>query len=135
MAAQALGTVRNDRGRDALIGMTRSQDSTDRRMAAVNLRSYEHDDRASQRLVELIRDPDVSVAYTAIDAVSSTPDATSALSSVVRNAGMSYQLRMRAANALRGTSRLDPSTKAMIESFENSVPAEENYNSYSRDYE
>jgi HEAT repeat protein len=130
MAAQALGTVRNDRGRDALIGMTRSQESSDRRMAALNLRSYENDDRAAQRLVELMRDPDMSVAYTAIDAVSNTSDATSALGSLVRNSSMSYQLRWRAANALRNTGRMDSSTKAMVEAFEASIPSDENLYDY-----
>ncbi len=130
MAAQALGTVRNERGRDALIGMTRSQDSSDRRLAAMNLRSYENDDRATQRLVELMRDTDQSVAFTAIDAVSNSPDAASALGSVLRNSNMSYQLRWRAANALRGTDRLDAQTRSAIEAFEASIPSDVNIYDY-----
>ncbi|NVB82635.1 MAG: hypothetical protein HOV81_29925 [Kofleriaceae bacterium] len=129
-AAQALGTVQSERGRDALLGMTRSADSSDRRLAAMNLRSYGKDDRAAQRLVELLRDPDTSVAYTAIDAVSYSDDATNALGSVVRNTGMTYQLRWRAANALRNNGRLDQSTKAMIEAFESSIPQDVNIYDY-----
>jgi HEAT repeat protein len=125
-AAQALGSVQSDRGRDALLGMTRSGDGSDRRLAAMNLRMYANDDRATQRLVELVRDPDASVAYTAIDAISNSDDATSALGSVVRNTSLTYQLRWRAANALRSNGRLDQSTRAMIESFEASIPSDLN---------
>jgi HEAT repeat protein len=117
IAAHALGSVGTLQARGLLIGMSRSAAPDDRRMAAATLRRFEDPD-STRRLIELVRDPDASVAYTAIDGVSGRTEAVSALRALVLDANASHSSRRNAASALSSRGHTDPAIDELLASYE-----------------
>ena len=112
-AVRALGQAGTQQARDMIINLTRSGDVDDRRAAVTTLRRFD-DQNTTRRLTELIRDPDPSVAYGAIDAVADRPESQSAIRSLVADANVPFSTRREAAQSLSYRGVTDPTIEALL---------------------
>jgi hypothetical protein len=88
-------------------------------VAAINGLSSIDDTKASAQLAALMRDPDLSVAQTAINAsYNGGPEVDQALTGIVNDPGASAELRAAAAGQLRNRgARLDAATEQVVTRF------------------
>lgn len=98
-AARTLGSLASPKARDLLINMSRSADTDDRIAAVSSLRRYDDAD-ATRRLTELMRDPNGSISYTAIDALADRSDAQPAIRAYLNDPSISRDLRRQAAQIM-----------------------------------
>lgn len=106
-AARALGQLGTPKARELLIGMTRSADAEDRKAAVTSLRRFEDAD-STRRLTELLRDPEESVSYSAINAVAERSDALPVLRGYMTDSGVAFDQRRHAAQVLTYRGVSDP---------------------------
>jgi len=114
-AIRTLGTMGTAQARELIVGMSRSHDTDDRRAAAANLRRFD-DTNATRRLTEMIRDPDPTVAYSAIDAVADRPEAQTAIRALVGDTNVPYYTRREAAQLLSYRGVTDATIDAVLSS-------------------
>ncbi|HEY5923955.1 MAG TPA: HEAT repeat domain-containing protein [Kofleriaceae bacterium] len=115
-ALRTLGTLGTTQARELIVGASRSTLTEDRRQAAATLRRFD-DQNSTRRLTELIRDPEASVAYVAIDAVSERPEAQPALRALVGDNNVSRSIRREAAQALSYRGVTDPTIEELLASY------------------
>jgi HEAT repeat protein len=113
-AVRALGQTGTAQARDIVVNLSRSGDVEDRRAAVGTLRRFD-DANATRRLTELLRDPDPSVAYGAIDAAADRPEAMAAIRSLVADANVPFSTRREAAQSLSYRGVTDPTVEALLE--------------------
>jgi HEAT repeat protein len=110
-AARALGRLGGDRANRALLDLTHSSDSHDRLNAVQNLADT-GDPNTIWRVKDLVRsDPSATVSNYAAYALASRLGGVDALASVVHDASVPYEARMRAASALVDYGVADPSVR------------------------
>ncbi|HEY5944194.1 MAG TPA: HEAT repeat domain-containing protein, partial [Kofleriaceae bacterium] len=114
-AVRTLGSMGTEKARDVIVGLSRSGNVDDRRAAVANLRRFE-DQGTTRRLMELMRDPDPSVAYTAIDASAERPEAQSALRGLLSDPSVPRSVRRDAAQSLSYRGVTDPSIDSLLTS-------------------
>jgi HEAT repeat protein len=112
-AVRALGQSGTAQARDMIVNLSRSSDVDDRRAAVTTLRRFE-DQNTTRRLTELIRDPDPSVAYGAIDAAAERPEAMSAIRSLVLDANVPFSTRREAAQSLSYRGVTDSTIESLL---------------------
>jgi HEAT repeat protein len=114
-ALSSLGQVGSDRAQQAILDATRSSKPEDR-IAAISGLSSIDDPRATTQLAQLMRDPDLSVAQSAIgSSYNGGPEVDRALTGIVNDAGANADLRATAASQLRNRgSELDAATEAAV---------------------
>lgn len=113
-AVRALGQTGTSQAREIVVNLSRSNDVDDRRAAVTTMRRFD-DQNTARRLTELIRDPDPSVAYSAIDAVADRPEALPAIRSLVADANVPFSTRREAAQTLSYRGVTDPTIEALLE--------------------
>jgi HEAT repeat protein len=113
-AVRALGSSGSTQARELVVNLSRSNDVDDRRAAVTTLRRFE-DQNTTRRLTELIRDPDPSVAYSAIDAIAERPEAISAVRGLLADANVPFSTRREAAQSLSYRGVSDPTIEALLD--------------------
>jgi HEAT repeat protein len=116
-AARSLGNMGTTQARDLLVNLSRSGNLADRQVAASTLRRFD-DPNTTRRLTELIRDPDPTVAYAAIDAVVDRPDAVAAVRSLLHDANVPRSTRRDAAQALSYRGISDPAIEDLLANYD-----------------
>jgi len=125
-AANAMARAETTEARDALLDMTRAGDPAARATAVEYLRNY-RDEHTSGRMRDLVRDADPSVAMAAIDGLRSNggiPEATSALTALVRDPNTPINVRRHAGLALRTYGLVDDATGQLLDSLEANAETE-----------
>jgi HEAT repeat protein len=115
-ALETLGQIGSDRAQQALFAAARSG-ATDDRVAAIGGLGALEDPATSAQLVQLIRDPDPSVARMAIGASGNAgPEVDQVLIRMINDPGADGGLKAVAAGQLRNRgAQLDPATEQAVE--------------------
>jgi HEAT repeat protein len=112
-AVRTIAAMGTEKARDMIVNLSRSNDTDDRRAAVSNLRRFD-DQNTTRRLMELMRDPDPSVAYSAIDASADRPEAQATLRGLLADRNLPAYVRRSAAQALSYRGVSDPSVDAAL---------------------
>ncbi|HMG52082.1 MAG TPA: HEAT repeat domain-containing protein, partial [Kofleriaceae bacterium] len=115
MALSTLGQLGSERAQQAIFDATRSGRPEDRAAAISGLQMID-DPRAAAQLAQMMRDPDPSVAESAIgSSYNGGPEVDRALIGLVNDAGSNPEIRQFAARALRNRGAdLDPATEQAL---------------------